>query len=251
MRYVTSKEIKAATGIKNAATLTRWHRQGLIPAPTTRKQADNKGMISCWPEWVLHRCVRIKQLVNDKNRLEEIKEILGTNWQKAEERYTRSFGYSLREADRNAAFWNLEEAVRSVFTSWISSFNKKLRDSNSTILEDDLIKRVIPMLQEGVNPVLVIVGSDVYLTADFNIGPYLADHRSIGDAIAVIPFSEEMVNYISFSESVPTRPSVRPSKSVTTQSNNRITESDFLVVDTWGFEIAATAIPKPKPKKKK
>ena len=59
---------------------------------------------------MLQRCIRIKQLVNDGWRLQKIKEEIG-DWSVDQERYQRRFGPSFERAQRDAAFWNLEEAV--------------------------------------------------------------------------------------------------------------------------------------------
>lgn len=247
MPDVTSKDIKAVTGIKNAATLTRWHKKGLIPEPEIRKQADNKGMIAYWPEWVLHRCVRIKQLVNAGWSLPKIKQTLGTDWERDKAKFARSFGQVTRSADRNAAFWNLEEDVGAVLTRMISRLDRKLKNTKTTFLHEGLVQQTIPMMAEGVNPVLVVIDNEVYVTADFSVSEYLANHRSVGDAITVIPFGRELQAYLGRSESLPIRPRIRPSDLVIEQTAKGRVELSFHSVDTWGFEISAVPRSEVKP----
>ena len=59
---VTSAEILAGTGLKSGKTLTRWHQQGVIPAPIIGTHPSGRGKISYWPDWVLERCQRIVAL---------------------------------------------------------------------------------------------------------------------------------------------------------------------------------------------
>jgi DNA-binding transcriptional MerR regulator len=60
---VTAKQILAATGLKNAHTLTRWHKHhGIIPHPTIGVSSSGRGKCAYWPDWVLDRCRRIVEL---------------------------------------------------------------------------------------------------------------------------------------------------------------------------------------------
>ena len=61
---VTSSEILKQARIKNIKTLSRWHQQGIIPPPVIRTHPSGRGKIAYWPDWVLGKCVRIRELQN-------------------------------------------------------------------------------------------------------------------------------------------------------------------------------------------
>ncbi|MHB8894152.1 MAG: hypothetical protein ACYC99_03110 [Candidatus Geothermincolia bacterium] len=56
---ITSKELLAATGIKNAKTLTRWHQAGLIPPPHLGTHPSGRGKIAFWDDAVKNRILRL------------------------------------------------------------------------------------------------------------------------------------------------------------------------------------------------
>ena len=106
------------------------------------------------------------------------------------------------------------------------------------------MERAIPLLNEGFNPVLIIAGKDVFLTADFLVSDYLADHRSVNSSVLVIPIGRELTSYLGVSESIPNRPTIRPSSTVVDSRDEDEVQLTFWSVDTWGFEISDG--PKPK-----
>lgn len=72
---ITSAELLKQAGIKNVKTLTRWHQQGIIPSPMVKTHPSGHGKIGYWPDWVLGKCVRIRQLQDDGIPLRQAAEV--------------------------------------------------------------------------------------------------------------------------------------------------------------------------------
>src|SRR4051812_27606414 len=73
---VTTKQILERTGIQTGRTLTRWYQRGLIPPPEIRISPTGNGKSAYWPDWVVHRCDRIRRLIKSGRSLDEIGEML-------------------------------------------------------------------------------------------------------------------------------------------------------------------------------
>ena len=72
---ITSTEILKQAGIKNVKTLTRWHQQGIIPAPIVKTHPAGRGKVGYWPSWVAAKCVRIRQLQDEGIPLKQAAEV--------------------------------------------------------------------------------------------------------------------------------------------------------------------------------
>lgn len=66
---ITSKDILKETGLKNAKTLTRWARAGIIPKPIIQTHPSGRGKIAYWPDHILPHCKRIVQLQKEGHSL--------------------------------------------------------------------------------------------------------------------------------------------------------------------------------------
>lgn len=242
MANVTSQEIMEAIGIGNSATLTRWHQMGLIPSPTVGTHPCGRGKMAYWPEWVLQRCVRIKQLKKTGKSLVEIKELLSNAWKMEAKEYKRRYRFVevSEQMDRQAALMNLREAVENLLREWLSNQQRKLRQPRVDLIAGTLVEKAILLVEGGINPVLIFDQDEFHVTADFVVSQQLAKFRSLDRPLFVVPLFDELSRYFRDRKTFPVKPTVRPSERVAVSSPEGEDERKFVVLDDWSFEIAAS-----------
>lgn len=242
MSDVTSRDIMRAAEITNVATLVRWHRhEGLIPHPEIRTHPNGRGKIAYWPEWVLHRCVRIKQLRKGGKSLAQIREVLGNDWETAGSQPKRRYRFAeaSRSIDESAARSNIRREVNQFLFDWMKQLQAAIRKTTTCIIADDVVQKALALFEQGVNPVLVLVGDKAVLTADFAVSIHLAKCQSIDDSFMVIPVWKELSAYLAKLATMPEQPVVSPCARVIRKTNSSSEESKVIVLDSWDFEIEA------------
>jgi len=244
MNDVTSRDIMRATGITNVATLVRWHGQeGLIPPPEIRTHPEGRGKMAYWPEWVLHRCVRIKQLRKEGMSLAEIRQFLGCDWETASQNYGRKYRFAeaSRRIDQNAALANLREVIEHFVLQWMKSQRTAILKTTVQTIAADTIEKAITMLEQGINPVFVLTSDTAVLTAvltaDFAVGLHLSQCRSIEESFMVIPVWKELSAYLNKVAVVPEKPVVYPVSRVVRRTNLSCEEAEVVVMDSLEFEV--------------
>lgn len=240
MNDVTSRDILRATGITNVATLVRWHGQeSLIPPPEIRTHPDGRGKMAYWPEWVLHRCVRIKQLRKEGMSLAEIRQFLGYDWETAARNYGRKYRFAeaSQRIDQNAALANLREVIEHHVLQWMKSQRTAILKTTVQTIAADTIEKAITMLEQGINPVFVLTSDTAVLTADFAVSLHLSRCRSIEESFMVIPVWKELSAYLNKVAIVPEKPAVYPASRVVRRSNSSCEEAEVVVMDSLEFEV--------------
>lgn len=241
MKYVTSQEIMDATGIINVATLVRWHGQEeLIPHPEIRTHPNGRGKIAYWPEWVLHRCVRIKQLRKEGMSLAQIREFLGSDWNAARRNHARRYRFSeaSRIIDKDAALANVREVVAHFLIAWIKTQQTRILRTTIPTIAAGVIEKAIEMLEQGINPVLVLTTEATYLTADFAVSLYLSKCKSVDDSFMVVPVWREFSAYLDKVAPLPPQPTIYPVARVLRDADSFREEAEVVVMASWEFEIA-------------
>jgi DNA-binding transcriptional MerR regulator len=240
MNYVTSRDIMRATGIANVATLVRWHgHERLIPPPEIRTHPNGRGKMAYWPEWVLHRCIRIKQLRKEGKSLAEIREFLGSDWTTAAQNHGRRYKFaeaSLR-IEKDAALSNVRDVVTDFLMQWINTLRGKMQRTTLPSIHASSIDAAIEMLQQGINPVFVLTSESAYLTADFAVSIHLSKCRSVDQSFMVVPIWKELSAYLDKITSFPKSPSIYPIARVARSMDSAVDEAAVTVLSSWEFEI--------------
>ncbi len=247
MAKVSSQEIMEATGIQNSVTLTRWHQMNLIPKPIVETHPSGRGKMSYWPEWVLQRCLRIKQLRAKGIQLDAIKEFLGTDWKTESDRYAKSYNFAENQQRRE-----LEDAQRAMATAvndllqdWVSGRHWKSFAADVADITPELVAHAADLAEQGYNPLLVLTCDSVEITTDFALADYFANHRDLHDSVMIIPIAEVFHQHLHMTRNIPETPAVRPVNRVIISSPKGELESNFTTVDEWSFEVApVTHLPK-------
>lgn len=240
MADVTSRDIMGATGIANVATLIRWHGQeGLIPSPDIRTHPSGRGKMAYWPEWVLHRCVRIKQLRKEGKSLAEIRQLLGDNWEQAEREHKRRYVFAdvSHQMDVRAAHSNLQHAIEHFLASWIKERRAALTKSSVQTVTVEVMQRAIELMEQGINPVLIVTADSVLVTADFAVSIRVASFDSIDDAFLVMPIWRELSAYAANVAKLPRSPTKRVVSRIENATGAKAEECDVFVMSSWDFEI--------------
>ncbi len=240
MADVTSRDIMKATGITNVATLIRWHgKEGLIPSPDIRTHPNGRGKMAYWPEWVLHRCVRIKQLRKEGKSLAAIRELLGDDWEQEERKHRRRYVFAdvSHQMDVRAAHANLQHAIEQFLASWIKERRAALTRTSVQTLSVEVMQRAIELMEQGINPVLIVTADSVLVTADFAVSIQLASFDSIGDGFLVMPIWREMSAYVANVASLPKSPTKQAVSRIEDAGGSRAEECDVFVMSSWDFEI--------------
>ncbi len=163
-RWSNSRQILKETGIISAKTLTRWYQRGLIPKPTIGTHPNGRGKMAYWDEWVLERCLRIKQLVQSGESLDSIGEMLGSDWPEAKRTWRRRYRFAevSQKMDFDAAVTNFAELAYRKFLALLDVGRRKdspgLNKLNEWLWSKETIQKVLELVRQGIQPVLVFDG---------------------------------------------------------------------------------------------
>lgn len=240
MADVTSREIMDATGIANVATLVRWHgKEKLIPPPEIRTHPSGRGKMAYWPEWVLHRCLRIKQLRKEGRSLEEIRQLLGDDWEKSEQQHRRRYVFAevSHQMDVQAAHSNLQQAVEHFLAVWIKERRAAITRSSTQTISSQVVQRAIDLMEQGIKPVLIVTSDSVLVTADFAVSIRLASLDSLDDTFMVMPIWRELSAYAAKIVNLPESPAKCAVPRIKETDKASTKESEVYVMTTWDFEI--------------
>jgi hypothetical protein len=241
---VTSKDILAKTGHKNAKTLTRWYQQGIIPKPTVATHPSGRGKIASWPDWVLGRCVRIVELMKEGLSLEEANK-------------TAAFGTYIRNRSRVNSqmrdFWDpkSEEMVKKVEQGSKVFATMVLQEIAPAILDPRLIDRLLEettkwavfqealeALHEGWNPILTFDGKDVHVRPDFELVFRLIAESAERKAALCVPLLPALTKtFALLKHELPPPPRITPAPKVWAVEGDATIEYAFEPNEGFRFPI--------------
>lgn len=239
MRDVTVSEVLAKTGISEPSTLYRWRQSGLIPHPEIRDHASGRGKAGYWPEWVMHHCVRIQQLRREGKTLAEIRDFLGNDWDAISSQYLKTYRFSevSRDMDQRAAMENLRECISDLLFEFQSLDEISIEWLTEHILVET-ITSATTMMQQGINPVLIVTQDSVALTADFAVSITLSKRRTVSESLLVVPIWRELSAYLGAYDVFPDQPTVSAVERVKMELDGDDVETPVTVMSTWEFEIS-------------
>jgi DNA-binding transcriptional MerR regulator len=243
---LSSKEILDATEIKAGKTLTRWHQQGLIPPPTVDTHPNGRGKMAYWPDWVLERCKRIKQLVATGYSLEQIEQLLGKDWEDEEKRWqhrTERYRFSKvsSQLDFDAAARNFGVMVTDKLMKIyevLKADTRKFLELEREIATGEMAERIHRMVVDGHNPVLVFDGESVVIVPDFLVSSRLStpEGRQEGLLVASV-FDEFVAAFGNVLPDMPDEPSIAPVQRVTERGHKETVEQAYQLVGLDDFEF--------------
>lgn len=240
MTFVTSRDIMKATGIENVATLVRWHKhESLIPPPEIRTHPSGRGKMAYWPEWVLVRCIQIRQLRKQGMNLGKIRDFLGIGLVAAPPPLRRKYCFAevSRLKDKEAAQDNLSRLFEGSVVKWVKSRCDGVLQSSKSEITPDIVERGIELYEAGCHPVLVVTKDSIYLTADFAVSLYLSRCHSAGQFMVVIPVADELRAFLSELDiSLPSY-SVEPISKVLRKSESSRVERKCVLLENFEFQI--------------
>lgn len=240
MPDVSSRDILQATGIRNGVTLTRWYQQNLIPPPDVRTHPDGRGKMGYWPEWVLLRCVRIRQMQKTGLTLDDIGERLGDDWAAEAKRFSRQYHFKevSQRMDRLAARDNLEEALRDLLPVWWMGSKSQFSQQTVTLISESVIEEALVLMGAGMNPVLILTSTGkLRLTADFAVGEILSRSRDLNCPLLVIPIFDALWRLLRGTMELPEKPLIRPLEKVEVTGPSGQQERRFVLLDDWSIEV--------------
>ena len=234
MDYVTSAKILQQLRIKSQKTLTRWHQRELIPPPEMRTHPSGRGRQAFWPEWVLYRCIQIRQLLREGNSLDDIAALLGNDWEEEERKESRKYRYQ-----RVAKRMEEDRLCLNVCDEADNAIGKYLQHCRELLLPDLLpnvvVRNAISLMNKGYNPVLVVTHAESVAVPDFSVSHYLSEHHESKEPILILPFHQILSNHLD-KESAD-EPTVRPSQKVVEQRESSEVDREVSYDDGWGFTL--------------
>ena len=241
---VTSRQILEKTGIVSIKTLTRWHQRSLIPRPQVLTHPNGRGKMAYWDDWVLERCVRIKQLVQSGESLDSIREMLGSDWGAAERNWRRRYRFAevSRKMDFDAAVANFSDLAYRKLVSLLDVGRRKdspgLNKLDQSLRSKETVERVLELVRQGIQPVLVFDGEQANITADFMVSQMLAGEADRGKPVIVMPLFVEVVRaFTNVVPDIPREPLVSPIARVRRQEDDQTVEHEFRPVGLTDFEM--------------
>jgi hypothetical protein len=244
VKMLDSRKILEETGIVSAKTLTRWYQRGLIPRPKIGTHPNGRGKIAFWDDWVLERCLRIKQLVQSGESLDSIGEMLGSDWPEAERTWRRRYRFAevSRKLDFDAAVTNFADLTHRKLVALLDVGRRKdspgLNKLNEWLWSKETIGKVLEFVRQGIQPVLVFDGERAEITADFMVSQMLSTKKDDSTPLIVVPlFSEVVKAFASVMPDLPLGPSITPVTRVRQDDAGKTHERDFRPVGLTDFEI--------------
>jgi len=250
---MTTAELLERTGIRDSHTLIRWRKRGLLPDPEEGVHPNGRGRTGLWAEWVVERCLRIRQLVQEGLSLARISEMLGSDWEQEHQRYERQqklgryrLGEVTARMDREASARNLavlvHEKVVPVLAGLGSDPRKALAELDNLLFREETVNRILELARDGCNPVVVYDGGVWRISPDFLVGQVLSRTGKDAKAMVVVPiYSEVAMASSPIIDDLPEKPSISPVARVQQRRGGDVVEHTVHVVGEWDYEIGANS----------
>ena len=187
----------------------------MIPKPTVKSLSTGRGRTSHWPDWVLQRCRRIRQLQKAGKSLDEIRDILGTNWKVEGAKFRKRYRFAdvSADLDHQAAVRNLAELIGNRLIPFLGGLGANVRDVMAS-LEDYLFKKettekLLEMVRQGINPMLVYANGQFFVTPDFMCGQLVGcSGEHDGPSIVMSVFTDVVTAFAAIEKDLPTAPTI-------------------------------------------
>lgn len=248
---ISSHEILKKTGIRAAKTLTRWHQAKLIPPPEVRLHPSGRGKMAYWPDWVLERCVRIRQLVAEGYSLKAVANMLGSDWAEEERRAKRQ-RYRFKDVsahlDRVACSRNfallVSEKIEPMLTGLGAWTKRMMHQLDEVLLREQTAKTTIGFVREGYNPVVVFDGDNWLIVPDFVVGHALGRVADKARPYIVMPvFAEVITAFAAIADDLPSAPTITSVSQIRKADGDGLKEFYVHPVGEMDFELSPVDSP--------
>jgi hypothetical protein len=245
---ITSADILRKTGLKNAKTLARWAKRGLIPEPSIGTHPHGRGKVGYWPDWVLDRCVEIVKAQREGKSLNEIAMGIGVShietalkgvgqWQSIVEGLAAK-QIPLPNTDIKVSVLDIlrVEIVKGVEQSWGKGLASDAVDQ--ALRGEGLMEHACQLSALGYNPVLVVCGTGTVAMPDFLVSHELSVAGAEASAQFIIPVLGALQRtFKRVGKSWPFEVKVTPGKYVVAQQDDVLLRYDVFHGGPIGFEI--------------
>lgn len=233
---VTSRQLMEELDIKNVKTLTRWYQFGVIPQPTVTLHPDGIGRIAYWPDWVMKHGRTVKKLLAEGQTLKDVVATFGTNWAAIEARYRRyDFATVSASMDRRNYLRDVCDAVYKTVAMHLGDIRKRLEATSFPPVTSDVLNQTLDLMEQGLNPVLILSSKRTVAVPDFVLSLHLAQHHQDGDPFLVVPLFALLVQCDTGNKWSRT-PMVQPVSKVKFGDHGRVQKAVFMG-DDWNYEI--------------
>lgn len=235
---IDSRRLLRETGLRSIKTLTRWHQRGLIPEPVIGTHPNGRGKIAYWEDWVLSRCLKIRQLLREGHSLDEIEQSLGNDWEAEDHKWKRRYRFKevSEQLDFQAGFHNFVDAIARQCRTIVRLDEERIERELSS---QHAIERILGLLREGINPVVVLDGTEITITADFMVSHLLSHVTRVRSPLIVLPIFADAVQAFSHAiEGLPVKPSVVPVERVQLFSEGAVTECEVRRIGGLDFTLS-------------
>lgn len=244
---ISSREILKAIGIKSQKTLTRWHQDGLIPAPVMRTHPSGRGKIGCYPEETLQRCLEIIELKKQGHSMKSIGAIVGIPKKPKLTFLDGNASISPQSIDR--IILEAEDGKNLTLTDYLQSvvmrevrrvvsdsvFRERLRE---LLRPSKFLEKSLSLLRKGSNPVLIFDGEVIEVTPDFMVSHRISQKTQSGGPFLAVPLYGPFQKAIEEAGgSIPFKPSRMPSEKVVEREDNSLIEYWIRLGGVNGFDL--------------
>lgn len=246
---ISSREILDKTGIKAAKTLTRWHQRGLIPEPEIGTHPNGRGKIAYWPDWVLGRIGKIREMLSEGQSLDQIRDTLGSDWEREARRWDRSRARKRRDVKETLRRLAFDEALDNFADAVAQKIYRFLRTMGiqrpgiydqieDQLLDERVAREVLESVRRGYNPVLVLIDAEIKVTTDFVAGAICGGDWSDGGPVFIVPIRSELLDAFSEAEmDLPPDSTVRMTRDVEVTTGDETKVCPFHASSFSNFEI--------------
>lgn len=198
-----------------------------------------------WPEWVLARCVRIRQLIKSGYSLNEIRGMLGTDWEEEASRLKRLYRFSemSRSLQKNAATENFVDAVLRLFPPGVLRDPRDADRITEWLHKSKTIENLLDLMAQGQNPVLVLHGDEQYVVPDFVVGQTLAKMAVTGGQFWVTSLCQPAYEaFKCVNEELDPLPKVKPVPRVVEYDEKGAQEQEVRLLGLFDYEMVGRRV---------
>ena len=120
---------------------------------------------------------------------------------------------------------------------WMKAQRATLLKPTAHIIARDTIEKAVAMLEQGINPVLVLTSNTAVLTADFAVSIHLSRCHSIADSFMVVPIWRELSAFLNKVAVVHENLAIYPVSRVKRRIESGYDEFEVVVLASLEFEV--------------
>lgn len=240
---ITTDELAQRTGIPKR-TLNGWKRMGVIPSPEVGLHPSGRGKVGYWPESMVRRCKKIKELQRlgynlksaafiEANKGFVVDVTDAQNRPTGEQIYERAIKQAnlKPETSANKVFMELTECMLA---------NHLLESSVSVIRVtlDEGYYEALRILKKGYYPVLWFDGGFAQVVPEAVASLRLREHDRMFDTAVVLPLYGILCRVAKLNgDPIPKPSNIKPLGRVLIEKGTQSEERDFRLTGRSGYEL--------------